>query len=82
MKVKMRVNVRRWEMHRDGEGIAVVPSCSLNTFLLGCICTRNTVGGEITCITFCRPSSAGSRLVFVSPGRLGSVKGNGAGQLS
>ena len=28
----MRVNVRRWEMHRDGEGIAVVPSCSLNTF--------------------------------------------------
>ena len=33
VKVKMRVNVRRWEMHRDGEGIAVVPSYSLNTFL-------------------------------------------------
>ena len=29
----MRVNVRRWEMHRDGEGIAVVPSCTSKYFL-------------------------------------------------
>ena len=32
--MKMRVNVRRWEMHRDGEGIAVVPSCTSKYFLL------------------------------------------------
>ena len=31
----MRVNVRRWEMHRDGEGIAVVPPCiTKNLFYL------------------------------------------------
>ena len=30
----MRVNVRRWEMHRDGEGIAVVPSCTSKYFFL------------------------------------------------
>ena len=30
----MRVNARPWEMFRDEEGIAVVPSCSLITFLL------------------------------------------------
>ena len=29
----MRVNVRRWEMHRDGEGIAVVPSCTSKYFI-------------------------------------------------
>ena len=48
MKVKMRVNVRRWEMHRDGEGIAVVPSCSLNTFWITFFkIERNPTGFEM-----------------------------------
>ena len=53
MKVKMRVNVRRWEMHRDGEGIAVVPSCTSKYFLLGFL-----LGYDLPCLAQGRCTAA------------------------